>query len=658
MGSIQLQDVSKQFGDNVVLDCVNLALDTGRIVGVVGPNGAGKSTLFKLIAGLIPPDIGAVTASKGLRTGYLTQDPQLDSNATVHDEVSRVFDGLLDLEHRMHELSDQIARAHDTPQAAGWMKQYDQLTAQFESMDGYRREQKIGEVLNGLGFRPGDYSLPVAVLSGGQRCRVALAKLLLEENNMLLMDEPTNHLDINAVRWLERFLSAHRGGAAIISHDRYLLDRVAEQIIEVDARGVTVYPGNYSNYAKVKALRALSDERQFEKDQAFIAKERAFIARHLAGQRTREAQGRRTRLARRIRNGEFVLEKPTRARAITFTFDLSDPPTGEVLRVTELGKSYGDRRLFDGLNVQVDAAQRLGITGPNGTGKTTLLRILLEQVEPDRGTVRWNTRASIGYYAQDAQQLTGTQTVLDEVRAVQPRLTEQQARALLGRFQFTGSDALRPVSVLSGGEQSRVRLIKLLMGAPNVLVLDEPTNHLDIASREALESALADYPGTIIAVSHDRYFLDRVVNRLLVMGVDETRLVAGNYSDYVAGAERSGASDTTTGASADVPTAAHADGPTGAAMGKTARKRKRAAQRTAPSTGPSPTSRFDALTIEQLEQMIIECEQRIADASERFAGTDLYTNPAQLAAARDNLGNLQAELALIEKAWSERVDAS
>ncbi len=638
MGSISVQGVSKQFGSQVVLDNVSIDLHAGRTVGMVGPNGAGKTTLFKIIAGIMSPDLGTVTRSKGVQIGYLAQEPEVDSANTVHDEVSSVFAGLFALERRLHDLSEQMATTTDSDILQELMTQYDRVSAQFDAAGGYTHEQRIAEILGGLGFSNDDWSLPVSVLSGGQRCRLALAKLLLQDRQMLLLDEPTNHLDIDAVRWLEKFLAGHHGGAVIISHDRYLLDRLADSIIEVDNRHLTTYPGNYTNYSKTKSLRHLTQQRQFEKDAEFIEKERAFIAKHLAGQRTKEAQGRRARLERRIKDGEFVLEKPESRRQVRFTFTGNVLESGTVCRVDELAKSYDDKKLFSDLSLQVDAGKRLGITGPNGTGKTTLLRILLSSVPADKGEFTFHSQSNIGYYAQDAEGLDCSKLVIDEIRAADGALTEQEARSLLAGFNFRGDDVFKGVSSLSGGEQSRIRLMKLLMSDPNVLILDEPTNHLDVASREALEEALTDFPGTIITVSHDRYFLDKIVDQLIVIRPEGHERCLGNYSDYIR--------------LQDDRKAQIAAKNNVTQKGKVENTRKSTGKK-----GNSPASRFDAHKIEELEELIVKLEDRLADMTARFADPGLAKNPEALARQQNEFDICKAELSEAEQVWNERIES-
>ncbi|MCA9249732.1 MAG: ABC-F family ATP-binding cassette domain-containing protein [Phycisphaerae bacterium] len=641
MGLIQLQNVTKEFGSLRVLDGVSVELHSGRITGIVGPNGAGKTTLFRMISGELEPDLGTVTKSRDLKVGYLTQEPTLNSDATLHDEVLSVFEGLLAIEHRMQQLSEEISHKHDSGDVSELMEQYDRLSAQFEAAGGYAHEQRLEEVLGGLGFSMEDRKLPVSALSGGQRCRAALAKLLLQDHNMLLLDEPTNHLDIDAVRWLEKFLAGHHGGAVIISHDRYLMDRVTDRIIEVDKRRLTPYSGNYSNYIETKERNRLSNERQFQKDKDFIEKERAFIAKHMAGQRTKEAQGRQKRLERRLRNGEFVTEVESQRRHVKFEFDEGGALGGEILRVEGLAKSYDGKHLFRDMGFQIHSGQRLGITGPNGTGKSTLIKILQGIVPEDSGTFEWHPRVSVAYFAQDAKALTGDHSLIKEMQLIRPGISEGDARSHLARFNFIGDDAFKPLNVLSGGEQSRVRLIKLLETNPNVLILDEPTNHLDIPSCEALEAALADFPGTIIAVSHDRYFLDRLVNHLLVIRREGYRLIRGNYSDYVELTEKNGNAPAAKSKPSSAPDA-----------GKKKSQPTPAAEVAKRRTDP----KFDVMSVEQIEELVIECEERLTAANERFASPEVYRDPERMAQLRQTIDAIRAELEELEYVWHDRVE--
>ncbi len=628
MGTVNVQGVCKQFGGQIVLDQATVEFHSGETVGLVGPNGAGKSTLFKIIEGEMQPDLGTVTCSRGMELGYLSQESDLDPNKGLRDEVMGAFEHLFAMEKRLHDLSDRMAAGEAV------LDEYDRLQHRFDAAGGYDHEQRLNQVLGGLGFGPEEYGLPVSAMSGGQRSRASLAKLLLQDSQFLLLDEPTNHLDIDAVRWLERFLVGHRGGAVVISHDRYLLDRLATRIVELEKHRLVTYPGNYSNYVKTRELRLLTQGRQFEKDREFIEKERAFINKHMAGQRTKEAQGRRTRLERRIGNGEFVLEKPAESRRVKFDFDEGLELDGPVLRADGLAKAYDDKQLFRDLNIRLDSGMRLCITGPNGVGKSTLLKVVMDQVERDDGEFEFHRRANIGYYAQDATELKEEQTVVDAIREVRPEFSEERTRTLLGAFRFSEERVFKKLGQLSGGERSRVRLVKLLLSSPNVLILDEPTNHLDIGSREALEQALADYKGTIIAVSHDRYFLDRTADRLLVMRPEGCRTFAGNYSDYIGQLERE----------QQVQTKAKQQNQRGK---KNQRREKRREE-----------SPFDRMTIAEIETVIMEREEVVAEINERFADPEVHKNREKTVSLSAELEVARAELLAAEQAWSERADES
>ncbi len=647
MGTISIQAVAKQFGPQVVLREASVELQSGETVGLVGPNGAGKTTIFRLILRRFPPDLGTVTCSKGMEVGYLPQDPEVNLDATLHDEVLSAFADVLAIERKMHEISHEIAEKHEGPEYESLLELYGKLEAQFVAADGYAIETQLKEIVGGLGFTPEDLKLPMRALSGGQKCRAALAKLLLQDSTYLLLDEPTNHLDIDAVRWLEKFLRSHHGGAAVISHDRYLLDRIADRIIEVEGGRLNAYPGNYTNYVETREVRRLTQERQFEKDQAFIAKERDYIARNIASKRTGVDRGRRTQLERRLAAGEFTMERPGANKELRLAFSGEEQKGRTIFDAQGLTKRFGDKQLFRDLSLQIASGDRLGITGPNGTGKSTLLKVLLGLMTPEEGRVVVDPKASVGYYAQESHDLDPSRTILTEIQSVRQDLTEQQARTILGRFLFTGDDVFKSVARLSGGEQSRVRLTKLILSNPNVLVLDEPTNHLDIPSREALEEALDEFPGTIIAVSHDRYFLDRIVDRLLVIRPEGSRQFTGGYTEYIE-AEEARAEAERVGAEREAERARDE-------ARKAARKAADSGGKSKGSGGkPGPKSRFDKMALEELEAFIAAREGEIAEMTERFSDPAIVRDRAALAELNAKMDGMRAELGEAEAAWYRR----
>jgi ATP-binding cassette subfamily F protein 3 len=526
MPLIALAHVAKHFAAQQILDDVSFSIERGDHVALVGANGAGKSTLMRIIAGIDEPDAGSVSRARGARVAYLPQDPDFDDTHTLFETLLDVFSETIEAQERLRLLEGQMAAHTATPDQ---VDEYGRLQALIERT-GYDYHDRIERALTGLGLAQELWYLPVTQLSGGQRTRANLARTLLSDADLLLLDEPTNHLDIPAVEWLERYLHELARAFLIVAHDRYVLDRVTRRTLELSARRITEYDAPYSRYLELRAERSDRQRQEFEAQQHEIAKTEEFIRRYGAGQRAKEARGRQKRLDRLER-----IERPPDEDTIRLR--LSEPQrSGDiVLRARHLAVGYPDNlliRLPDELIVL--RGEKIAIIGPNGSGKTTLLHTLLGTIPLLSGTVRWGTRTSVAYYSQSLAQLDDRRTVLDEIRQVRA-LGEEEARGHLGRFLFSGDDVFKTVSVLSGGERSRVALAKLILQAPNVLVLDEPTNHLDIASREAFERVLAGFDGTLLFVSHDRFLIDGVAQQLWVVHDRRLSRYAGNYSAYAAG---------------------------------------------------------------------------------------------------------------------------
>ncbi|MGQ0626536.1 MAG: ATP-binding cassette domain-containing protein [Phycisphaerales bacterium] len=539
------------YGQRVILDGVSLSLEAGERIGVVGRNGAGKSSMLKIMAGLIPADSGTVALGKGARAGYLHQDPKLDLTETLRGAAESAFAEL----HRLHLALDKVFEEMGTAQGAALdklLEKQSKLETQMEAAGGYAIDHKIGEVLHGLGFTDAQFSTPVGGLSGGQKGRLSLAKLLLEEPDVLLLDEPTNHLDIDGRLWLESFLNNEYEGAVIlISHDRYLLDNVVNRIIEVEQSRLIDYPGNYLAFREIRAQRRLSMMRAYENEQGRFKKEEAYIRRYKAGQRAKQAQGRLSKLERAKESS--TLERPMELATMALQLPKA-PRSGDIVcSCRELSKKYpaddGTQKvLFRELDFSMGRGERWGIIGPNGAGKSTLVRCILGEQTADSGKARVGASVVIGHYQQTHDHLPMEALVYEYLQQVINKecpgttMSEQAARNLAGAFLFTGGEQERPLHQLSGGERSRAVLAGLLASAKNLLVLDEPTNHLDIPAAERLEEALAPpdeetgddgYEGSLLLISHDRALIDATCDHLLVFdGQGNVEQFAGNYSEW------------------------------------------------------------------------------------------------------------------------------
>ena len=526
MSLISVEKVSKSYDNFQVLDQVSFSIEKTDRLGLIGKNGSGKTTLMEILAGRIFDYQGRIQSAKQLRIGYLSQDLELNPDLTVHQEVLQVFNHQQQLEDQMLELMLEL---EDHPDNAQLLQKLAQTQDRHEQNGGYQYELSIKQALTGLGFCPVDQGLKTKSLSGGQRNRVALAKILLQDPDLLLLDEPTNHLDIRATEWLEHYLNKVFNGAVLmISHDRYFLDRVVHKVLELRNQQLKIYRGNYSAYLQTKNLEQLTQAREYKKQQKFIAQEEEFIRRNIAGQKTKQAQGRRTKLERleRIQAPESV------DKSMRLQFKPQIRGGNEILHCREVSKQFGQKQIFSGLNCDIHRGDVVGILGANGTGKTTFLRLIRGEQSPSTGVVRTGHNLNFGYIDQELSGLDEHSSVIDEVRQMRLRWTESEVRNFLAAFLFVGDEVFKMVADLSGGERSRLLLSKLLLENPNVLLLDEPTNHLDIQAREALEAALMDYSATILMISHDRYFLSKLANKLLIFAEAEVEFYPGTYAEY------------------------------------------------------------------------------------------------------------------------------
>ncbi len=525
MTLLRAEHISKAFAGVPVLQDVSLQLEAHHKIGLIGANGSGKSTLLQILSGDLPPDSGAVERARRLDIGYLTQEMTLEGERTLYEEVREAFRPLLDMQAEMAALE---ARLGQSESRSSDLQRYGVLLETFQAREGYAIQARVEATLFGLGFGAEDLQKPAAQLSGGQKNMAALARVLLEAPDLLLLDEPSNHLDIAATEWLEGFIRDYQGAVVVISHDRYFLDRTMEEIAEIERHHLTPYPGNYSGYVKVKAERLEQQRKAYEQQQADIRRQEDFIRRNMAGQKTKQAQSRQKVLDRLER-----VERPSSdGRRMGLQFDTNQRESHEVIVCRKVHKSYGSHQVLRGLDFTVYRSEKVGLMGPNGAGKSTLLRLLMQQDTADAGTLRLGRNTTAVYYDQEMADLNPAATVLDEVWQIEPLRPVGDMRSYLGRFLFSGDEVYNIIGHLSGGEKSRVALAKLMLSPANLLILDEPTNHLDIPAREALERALAEYPGAVLIVSHDRYFLDRIVSRLLYLRDGTCDAYAGNYSEY------------------------------------------------------------------------------------------------------------------------------
>jgi ATP-binding cassette subfamily F protein 3 len=627
-------ELSRGFDEGPLFEHIGFELQAGDRVGLVGPNGIGKTTLLRILAGLDRPDDGQVRLHAGARCALLSQTPDFTPGRSLFDEARSGLDALVAAHDDMVHTAEALAKATDPAEHKSLSERYDRLNELLRHHDAYNVDHRVEHILDGLGFRSEDYRRPLETFSGGQQSRVMLARLLLSAPDVMLLDEPSNHLDIAATRWLEDYLSEQNEGAMlIVSHDRYFLNKVVTRVFELNAKRITSYPGNYQAYTKLRQQRYEQDMKAWESQREYIAKQEEYIRRVHYGQLHKQAQSRQKVLDRLER-----VERPSLIETPHMHFGEVKRSGDIVLHARDLAKAY-DKPLFSDLSFTLERGKRLGIMGPNGSGKTTLLRVLMEQEEPTKGTMQRGTLVEFGYYDQHLKTLAEDLPVM---RAVwpegDPNATEQGMRNLLGRFGLTGDQVNQRVGDLSGGERSRAALAKLVALGVNVLVLDEPTNHLDLWACDSLEQALLEFEGTVIVVSHDRYFLNRVVDLLLVLeGDGRVRVIHGNYDTYemmraqqVAGKEPS----------KSVPAKPEVKESSNSAPAKPA-KRKR---------------RFPYRKVEELEADIAKGETQVRELEQLLASPELYRDGDKVKDTMRSFEEAKTRLQQLYEHWEEAVE--
>nr|WP_238331689.1 ABC-F family ATP-binding cassette domain-containing protein [Fructilactobacillus sanfranciscensis] len=531
---LQANNLTKRFNGEPIFSDLSLTINSNSKIGLVGQNGAGKSTLLKMLVGETSPSEGTINQKKNLTIGYLPQNTGLHSDRTIIDEMRLAFSTIIQEEAQLHKLEEQISdpKINSNPaKLAEVSKTYDQLQADFTLKNGYGYRAEIRTVLAGFSFYEADYERNISELSGGQQTRLALAKLLLEKPDLLALDEPTNHIDMETTAWLENYLQSYNGALLVISHDRYFMDKVVNEIYNLDHGVMDYYKGNYTHYVAEKVHRQAIAEKNFEKQQRKIKKEEEFVQKNIArASTTKRAQARQKQLDKMN-----VINKPKATHGTAhFRFTPERKSGNVVLDVDDLGVGYDDVELSYPINLHLKNHQRMAIFGPNGIGKSTFLKTILGKLSKIRGTFQFGTGVSVGYYDQQQASLHPEKDVLHELWDDYPTIPEGEIRSILGSFLFSGSSVEKSVANLSGGERARLLLTKLSMNKDNFLVLDEPTNHLDIDSIDVLEKALLNFAGTILFISHDRYFINRLATDIMELGADGSKIYMGNYDYYAA----------------------------------------------------------------------------------------------------------------------------
>ena len=636
---LQAQNVARYFGADVLFENINLDIQDNSRIALVGRNGVGKTTLLKMIVGETEPDAGEIVKKHGITIGYLAQNSGLESSRTMLAEMESVFTYLKEMEQQIHSLEEKMAdpQLAGSPEYEQILRQYDQLQHDFKEQNGYGYENEIKAVLHGFQFEPTDFDRPVSSLSGGQKTRLALAKLLLEKRDLLILDEPTNHLDIDTLTWLENYLQAYHGALLIVSHDQYFLDKVVNEVYEISHHHSAYYKGNYSHYVTEREQRQLKAWKEYEKQQVEIKKMEDFVQKNIVrASTTKRAQSRRKQLEKMDR-----LERPTNdLEGPRFAFTAAKTSGNVVLTVADAAIGYNGHVISGPINIDLRKYKRLAIVGPNGIGKSTLLKSILGKIPFLKGTASFGTNVQVGYYDQEQHNLHDKKTVLNEIWDDHPLMPEKDVRSILGSFLFRGDDVMKVVHNLSGGEKARLLLTKLALDKDNFLILDEPTNHLDIDSKEVLEKAIEEFDGTVLFVSHDRYFINKTASSVLEITPEGSTLYLGDYDYYVQ--KKAEQEEIQAAKEAAQPSTVPQPAPVSQSkldyqQSKELQRQQRKAER----------------TVAKLEEQLNHLEEQKNSLEKQMTQPENFNDPAKMSALQVKLDTVTSQIETTEEQWTE-----